>query len=492
MNPLLRSLCVSASVVVSALSGGQVRYSMQVLGTLPGGGDSFAWGLNSSGQVAGFAYFADGSYHAFLYANGSMTDLGTLGGNESEAFAVNSQGQVVGTAAIADLPTGGPYHAFLYTGGAMGDLGTLGGPRSDAYGINDSGQIVGRAYTAGIELHAFLYANGTMSDLGTLGGGDSVANCINGSGQIAGQSGTSGSLEHAFLYSQGVMTDLGTLGGSTSNAGAINAYGQIVGTANLAGDTTFHAYLYSGGVMNDLGTMGGSHSWAYGINDAGQVLGWSDIDSEGDGVPYLYTGGVMYDLDGLLDSTANGWSLGSIEGINGAGQIAGAAWNGGIGQWRAVLLTPDAGVSGQVTLQDYGADITQVPVTVEIRALGTTTALQTQTVHLLPDGSFSFPSALTGTFDVAAIAPHWLRQVIPAVLLSGNGYVGGLGFSLVNGDVNGDDTINLADLLAIAVAWRSQPGSANWNPNADLNGDGTVNLADWTIAARNWRKAGDP
>ena len=67
-----------------------------------------------------------------------------------------------------------------------------------------------------------------------------------------------------------------------------------------------------------------------------------------------------------------------------------------------------------------------------------------------------------------------------------------MSFSLINGDVNGDNNINLADLNAISAAWRSTPGSAKWNANADLNGDGAINLADWNIVSKHRRKLGDP
>ena len=70
--------------------------------------------------------------------------------------------------------------------------------------------------------------------------------------------------------------------------------------------------------------------------------------------------------------------------------------------------------------------------------------------------------------------------------------ISGLQVTLINGDVNGDNNINLADLNAISAAWRSTPGSAKWNPNADLNGDKAINLADWNIVSKNWRKTGDP
>jgi hypothetical protein len=156
------------------------------------------------------------------------------------------------------------------------------------------------------------------------------------------------------------------------------------------------------------------------------------------------------------------------------------------------VLPPTPGVAGQVTLQDYSGDVTQVPITVEIRKPGTTTVVQTATVYLHSDGTFSLPSGLTGTYDVAVKGSHWLSRKISSVALTGSTEVGGLNFSLVNGDVNGDNVINLADLMKIAAAWRSTPTSSNWNVNADVNGDGTVNLADWMVVAKNWRQTGNP
>src|SRR5437868_5768487 len=61
-------------------------------------------------------------------------DLGTLGGEWSYANAINSSGQAVGY--YNDTNTtypGSTSHAFLYYNGSVQDLGTLGGGNSYAY-----------------------------------------------------------------------------------------------------------------------------------------------------------------------------------------------------------------------------------------------------------------------------------------------------------------------------------------------------------------------
>jgi probable HAF family extracellular repeat protein len=85
-----------------------------------------------------------------------MIDLGTLGGGSSYAYGVNDSGEVVGYSWLAD----GEQHAFLYDDGKMLDLNSLipansGWELLDAYGINDAGQITGEGLYNG-QLSAFL------------------------------------------------------------------------------------------------------------------------------------------------------------------------------------------------------------------------------------------------------------------------------------------------------------------------------------------------
>ena len=46
------------------------------------------------------------------------------------------------------------------------------------------------------------------------------------------------------------------------------------------------------------------------------------------------------------------------------------------------------------------------------------------------------------------------------------------------GDVNGDGTVNFADLQAFAPSYSSQQGDPNYNPAADFNQNGVINLYD--------------
>lgn len=71
-------------------------YSIKDLGTLPGGAISAAYGINPSGQIVGQSGAAHGGFHAFSYANGALTDLGTLQGEYSLAAGINQGGIVAG------------------------------------------------------------------------------------------------------------------------------------------------------------------------------------------------------------------------------------------------------------------------------------------------------------------------------------------------------------------------------------------------------------
>ena len=153
------------------------------LGTL-GGKESVATAINNHGQVVGYSSTYQDETHAFVYMQDQMIDLGTLGGTESRANGINDRGQVVGVARVAGS---NQEYAFLYSDGTMTNLGSLiNGEASIALDINQSGYIVGKSGSQG-----FLYRDGTMQDLRTMltqgTKWESISPCcINNSNQIAG------------------------------------------------------------------------------------------------------------------------------------------------------------------------------------------------------------------------------------------------------------------------------------------------------------------
>jgi probable HAF family extracellular repeat protein len=305
---------------------------------------SEAHGINKNGAVVGTWYLnsSKGSQYAFVYANGTNTDLGTISAGNGNSYdyavasAINSSNQIVGQGTTNSYSF---YHAFLNTNGVMIDLDNTGKGWSGANAINQRGQIVGFFTTPSSYIHAFLYTNNSMLDLGTLSGGAySSARGINDSGIIVGESSDSSGNTYAFVvYSNYVMTGLGNLGGTYSSAAAVNNSGTIVGESWLP-NGELRAFVISNGIMVNLGTLGGTNSSAQAINNGGLITGFSN-DSNQLSHAFVYYGSTMLNLDTILPPHCAFTNLAYGYGINDAGQICGGGLNTN-GVYDAFLLTP--------------------------------------------------------------------------------------------------------------------------------------------------------
>jgi probable HAF family extracellular repeat protein len=97
--------------------------------------------INKRGEVTG-VHDVQGETHAFLWRNGTITDLGSLGGGWSVPTAISNRGQVVGDSADAT----GLQSGFVWQHGGMTRLPApdrYAGDRTRALAINDHNQIVG-------------------------------------------------------------------------------------------------------------------------------------------------------------------------------------------------------------------------------------------------------------------------------------------------------------------------------------------------------------
>jgi probable HAF family extracellular repeat protein len=336
------------------------------LGALPSVNNSGPTWISDSGLVSGFSenglidpLTGFPEFHAVLFKNGRVHDLGTLGGNESVAYSVNDRGRAVGCAANA---TSDPFgfcgifagvpqqsRAFIWQDGAMKDLGTLGGPDALAGLVNDRGQVAGWSLTdstvnptTGIPTqHPFLWENGKMRDLGTIGGtAVYLINHLNNRGQIVGGMNVAGDQSyHPFLWDGFSLRDLGTFGGDLGSADWINEAGDVVGWALKVGNQVSQAFLWRKGVLTDLGTVDGDpSSTAFVVNAQRQVVGATQDVNFNYVHAFLWERGSIADLNALIPD-ASGVQLLAAVGLNDRGEIVaqGVLSNGDL---HAFLLIP--------------------------------------------------------------------------------------------------------------------------------------------------------
>ena len=332
--------------------------------------------ITNNGLIAGAAPTRDGAMHAVLWFNRVKIDIGKpgLGGPRSAGFGINRTGQVVGAAETSDsnyedfcgFNAYGLPHSdsaclpFLWQDGVMNPLPTLGGANGSANRINDHGVAVGLAETTVQEracpvsqFKPVVWKDGTAYPLPTWKGDSvGVAAWINDKGQVVGSSGTCAAFNknsglymvenNALLWENGKVINLGNLGGTGGIAGnhscAINNRGQVVGHSELPNDTTFHAFLWTKeNGMQDLETLpGDSASLGLGINDSGTVVGAS-LDSSFNPRASIWKNGVLTDLNTLIRGKSALYLL-IADAINDRGEIVGfgATSNGEIHGFLAI------------------------------------------------------------------------------------------------------------------------------------------------------------
>ena len=129
------------------------QYTVTDLGTLSGGNFSQPFFINRYGLVSGSSSLADGSQHATLWLDGLMGDIGApgLGGPNSIAFGDNERFQSAGEAETSTPdPNGEDFCGFgthltclpfLWQDGKMVQLPTLGGNNGAANAISNRGKV---------------------------------------------------------------------------------------------------------------------------------------------------------------------------------------------------------------------------------------------------------------------------------------------------------------------------------------------------------------
>ncbi|MGB9429451.1 MAG: hypothetical protein WCC11_06180 [Gammaproteobacteria bacterium] len=274
-------------------------------------------------------------------------------------------------------PDGHVCVGFVWQNGMMTALPTLGGANGFATGVNNWGRIVGWAETtyhdpscnANNQVLQFLpvmwvkqngqYVAETLPPYS--GDSDGAATSINQKGEVVGISGLCGgavggeTAEHMAMWRDGkLIRIMPTLGGRDWNTPMdINNRGEVVGFSDLSGDSVaapnFHAFLWSSKPFNcngeqttgtcDLGVISGDAlSESLGVNNRGQVVGIS-LGSTPYGQAFIYENGVMQNLNSLVEPGTTLF-LTDAQDINNEGVITGQAYDPDTGVIKAFVAIP--------------------------------------------------------------------------------------------------------------------------------------------------------
>src|SRR5262245_54479881 len=144
-------------------SESSARWMIRDLGTLPGRPFSTALGINEAGQIVGWSAYQFGrdkqfiDCHVVLWEGARTVDISANQPSGCDG-ALNDRGQLAFNAGA---------HAFLWAKGTTTPLGSLPGETtSSAKAINNAGVIIGDSWVGS---PGFIWSDGRMTNLGSLG-----------------------------------------------------------------------------------------------------------------------------------------------------------------------------------------------------------------------------------------------------------------------------------------------------------------------------------
>lgn len=349
VNPPENNLFTTVARGRAVINRDGVNIDLGTLGKPDSGNSWINWGgINDRGEAVGMSETAVPDLNnedicgfgthltcvPFLWRDGHMSALPTVGGNNGQASAINNRGEVAGFAETANAdPTCPPIPVdlpVLWVKGQANALPLIGAdPDGVAFGINDLGQAVGYSGDCFNAKHAVMWQNGTAFPLQDLGVERSnFGFAINNLGQVVGQVRTAdGSTRVASLWQpNGTLTVLGILPGqSASSATGINSKGQVVGSTFDSGSNWSGGFIWQNGVLTDLNTLIPEDSGlliinASNINERGQISGMATV----------VTGPHAGDIHSILLTPVDasiGRSMADFARTHPHSNLSGKAWN---------------------------------------------------------------------------------------------------------------------------------------------------------------------
>jgi hypothetical protein len=153
--------------------------------------------------------------------------------------------------------------------------------------------------------------------------------------------------------------------------------------------------------------------------------------------------------------------------------------------WTYEAVAP-ATITGAITLQ--GSTHADVPLTFEFRPQDNSGNFN-RTVTPAANGNYSV-TVPRKNYMVVIKGAKWLRKLITVNV--SNGDSSNNNATLLGGDANNDNFVDVLDLSAVIAAFDADPSSPNWNQGqADFNLDDLVDQLDLARVIQNFDAEGD-
>jgi len=163
----------------------------------------------------------------------------------------------------------------------------------------------------------------------------------------------------------------------------------------------------------------------------------------------------------------------------------------GRGLWTLDEFDPVGKFSGSVDLSEYnpGPNGEQVEISFFDSTSGDLRAIRR--ARLDDGGNFELvPGIPTGDYRVVVKGRTWLSREVGTLFLT-SGDLTADPVMLLNGDVDGDNSVTIFDYIDLSVAFDTNSGDPGFNANADLDGDGSVTVFDYIILSGNFDLTGE-
>ncbi len=359
--------------------------------------------------------------------------------------------------------------------------------------ISDSGNVLwygGGSSTGG---NVDVFRNAVNISSGPLGSGvrDATAYDMDGADVLwQGRSSATGNYFDTFVNSTNLSS--GALGNSRDSLpvaiagnyalwegqGQGTSYNYDVFVSQLSPAATRNVSVLA------LGSSGARQSNGYAVFDNGNAVWVGSSSAIANKVNLFY---YRWSSNGSINLTQqalgrNAESL--VIAVNANRQILWAARNAADTEWEVWLSTENrpTTLQGTVAISGYVGTVNPIVLSFQLIDPLTGTVAQTTSATVNPDGSYSASVPNAGLWRMRVKAPRVLARAFSPMSIVGTTT---LNFSMTPGDVNDDNTIDDADLLAVLFAFGGSDASA------DVNGDGTVDDADLLIVLFNFGASGE-